>query len=123
MQLTLNLFRKLGWRPRSVGTPGRQWSGKNRRIRAVTSGMKKRMRDKENRIASVEEMIQFSYLTKEEAEIPKEKLEEIESIKNRMLWQKRILGHDVFGLGAGKPSPLDHFMVTDTRRYSKKDDE
>jgi len=27
MQLTLTIFRKVGWRPRSVGTPGRQWSG------------------------------------------------------------------------------------------------
>ena len=27
MQLTLNILRKLGWVPRSVGTPGRQWSG------------------------------------------------------------------------------------------------
>ena len=27
MQLTLSVFRKLGWVPRSVGTPGRQWSG------------------------------------------------------------------------------------------------
>jgi len=37
---------------------------KNRRVRPITQGMKKRMRDKEERINEVEQMIQFSYLTR-----------------------------------------------------------
>ena len=51
--------------------------------------------------------------------MPAERLEEIENYKNKLLWQKRILGHDVFGLGVNKPSPLDHLMTTNTQRYDK----
>ena len=53
--------------------------------------------------------------------MPAERLEEIENYKNKLLWQKRILGHDVFGLGVNKPSPLDHLMTTNTQRYDKNE--
>ncbi|XP_065661439.1 uncharacterized protein LOC101239215 [Hydra vulgaris] len=110
---------RAGWRPRSLGVPGKQWIGKNRRVRHESSGMRKTKRNLELRIAGVESMIAFPYLTREEAAMP-EKLEQQIADQKRRIWQKRHLGPDVFGLGLGKPSVLDHLMVSDTRRYNGK---
>ena len=55
---------------------------------------------------------------KAEASMPEKEVQK-ETDEGRRKWQKRIIGKDVFGLGLGKPSMLDHLMVTDTRRYGE----
>ncbi|XP_057315685.1 uncharacterized protein LOC130656782 [Hydractinia symbiolongicarpus] len=121
MLLTRILLSKAGWRPRSLSTPGRQWIGKNRRYRHITKGMRKTQRNRIALAEKVEQMIEFPYLTLEEDNILfREEQNEME--RQRLKYQKRILGYDVFGLGLGKPSFLDHLMVSDTRRYKANDE-
>merc|ERR1719494_261723 len=89
MFLTKLLLSKAGWRPRSLGVPGRQWIGKNKRPRHVTRHMRKSQRQKEARIAEVKRMTEFSYLTQEEAEISPEEQEQLDAAIRTLAWQKR----------------------------------
>ena len=63
-------------------------------------------------------LIEFPYLLEHETEVEEEVQRLKEETELRQDWQKRILGPDVYGLGAGKPSMLDHLMTTDVRRYA-----
>merc|ERR1711881_29557 len=119
MFLTLRLLKmKKGWRPRSLATPGRQWIGKHRRIRAETPANRCTARKVELRTAWVDRYIEFPYLGESETEVETRVVEERRRDENRRRWQRRIIGRDVYGLGTGKVSMLDHLMVTDTRRYA-----
>ena len=119
MFLTLRLLAmKKGWVPRSAKIPGNVYRGKKQRYKPVTASMRRSKKENEARIAHTDQMIEFPYLLEHETEVEDEVQRVKKEAENQQRWEKRILGKDVFGLGAGHPSMLDHLMVTDTRRYA-----
>merc|ERR1711962_327272 len=119
MQLTQQLLRmKKGWVPRSLKIPGNVYRGKKQKPQPITYSMRKTKREREAQIAQVDKMLEFPYLQAHETEVEEEVQRVKAETEDRLAWQRRILGPDVYGLGAGKPSFMDHLMRTDVRRYA-----